>query len=91
MTMHADLLRILVCPDTKQPLKPAPAALVERLNARIARGVLKNRGGQLVQEALEGGLLREDGRFLYPIRHEIPVMLIDEAISLEGAAKKAPE
>jgi uncharacterized protein YbaR (Trm112 family) len=28
-------------------------------------------------------LLREDGKILYPIRDNIPVLLADEAISLE--------
>jgi len=30
-------------------------------------------------------------RIAFPVRDDIPVMLIDEAIPLEGAAKKAPE
>jgi uncharacterized protein YbaR (Trm112 family) len=33
-------------------------------------------------EKLEGGLVRADGKVLYPMRGEIPVMLIDEAIPL---------
>ena len=30
-------------------------------------------------------------RIAFPVRDDIPVMLIDEALPLEGAAQKAPE
>ena len=45
-----------------------------------------NRGGEAVKEHLDGGLVREDRKFLYPIREDIPIMLIDEAIPFEGTA-----
>jgi len=45
---------------------------------------LCRRGGQPVKEKLDAGLVRADGRFLYPIRSDIPVMLVDEAIPLAG-------
>ncbi|HVM51060.1 MAG TPA: hypothetical protein VMU04_23730 [Candidatus Acidoferrum sp.] len=77
-----DLLRILCCPETHQELRPAEATVVEALNARIAAGTLKNRAGQAVTEKLDEGLVRADGRFLYPVRRNIPVMLVDEAIPL---------
>jgi len=78
-----ELLDILVCPETKQPVSVAEPALVERVNAAIERGTLTNRGGEVVKEDLDGGLVREDGKLLYPIREDIPIMLIDEAILLE--------
>ena len=43
-----------------------------------------NRAGQLVEEKIEGGLIRADGKFLYPIRHNIPMMLVDEGIPPAG-------
>ena len=75
-----DLLEILACPDTHQPLALADAALLERVNAAIAKGGVKNVGGEAVADALEAGLVREDGMIVYPIRDEIPVLLIDEGI-----------
>lgn len=78
-----ELLDILVCPETKQDLSPAGEALISELNGRIARGALKNRGGNRVSEKLDGGLKRADNRFLYPVRDGIPVMLVEEAIPLE--------
>jgi uncharacterized protein YbaR (Trm112 family) len=83
--IHADLLKMLQCPDDRSPLTVADSAQVATLNAAVQAGQLRNRGGELVTRALEGGLVRRDGKFLYPIFDGIPVMLIDEAIPLAGA------
>jgi uncharacterized protein YbaR (Trm112 family) len=80
----AKLLKILCCPETHQELRLAEAAVIEKLNGQVAAGALKNRAGQAVQEKIEGGLIRADGKFLYPIRRSIPVMLVDEGIPLAG-------
>ena len=80
--IDSELLAILVCPETHQPLQPAAAPLVERLNADIAAGRLKTRGGKPVTEKIDGGLVRADGQFLYVVRQDVPVMLSDEAIAL---------
>ena len=82
----AELLKILCCPETRQPLRPADPALVQRLNEQIASGELRNRAGQPVTRKCDGGLVRQDGRFLYPICQRIPILLIHEAIPLGGEA-----
>ena len=79
-----ELLEILACPETKEPIHVADQALVDEVNARIERGELTNRGGSRVERKIDGGLVREDRRYLYPIEDEIPIMLIDEGIPLEG-------
>lgn len=76
------LLEILVCPETKESVAPAEPDLIASINAAIGKGKLKNRGGEVVGEPIDGGLVREDGKFLYPIRDEIPIMLIEESIPL---------
>ena len=76
------LLEILVCPETKESVAPAEPSLIESINAAIAKGKLKSRSGEVVGEPIDGGLVREDGKFLYPIRDEIPIMLIEESIAL---------
>jgi len=78
-----ELLKILCCPETHQPLSEAPPDLVERLNAKITAGALKNRAGQSVTEPIAGGLLRQDHKVLYLIRNEIPVLLVDEALPID--------
>ena len=80
--IEPELLRILCCPETHQDLRLAEPAILDNLNAQIAAGQLKNRVGKQVAEKLENGLIRADGKFLYPIRRDIPVMLVDEAIPL---------
>ena len=79
-----ELLEILACPETKEPIQVADQALVDAVNARIEHGELTNRGGSRVERKIDGGLVREDRKYLYPIEDEIPIMLIDEAIPLEG-------
>lgn len=79
-----ELLEILACPEDKSPVHLADDAQLAELNARIRSGGVKNRGGEPVTEELQAGLVREDGKFLYPVRDEIPIMLIDEAIALRA-------
>ena len=80
--IDAELLKILCCPETHQGLTPAEPALVEKLNQQITANQLRNRAGQPVTEKIDAGLVREDRKFLYAIRQDIPIMLIDEAIPL---------
>ena len=77
-----ELLKILVCPENKSALRTADTSLVDSLNQKIERGELKNRGGHVVKEKFESGLVRADGKILYPIIEDIPVMLIEEGIEL---------
>lgn len=78
-----ELLKILVCPEDKTPVRVAEQDLVDRINAAIESGTLKNRAGEAVDTAVDAVLVREDNAYGYPIREDIPVMLIDEAIPLD--------
>ena len=73
---------MLRCPETQQALALAETALVERLNAQVITGELRNRAGQPVTGKLDAGLMRADGKVLYPIRRNVPVLLVNEAIGL---------
>ena len=79
-----ELLEILACPEDKTSVKLADEGLVAEINRRIAAGQVKNRGGETLEKKIDGGLVREDGAYLYPIDDDIPIMLIDEAIPLQG-------
>jgi uncharacterized protein YbaR (Trm112 family) len=80
--INPELLNILRCPETHQKLTLAEPALIVPFNDAIAAGRLRNRGGNAIAEKIDGGLIREDGKFLYPIRANLPIMLIDEAVAL---------
>lgn len=80
--IDADLLKILACPETKQSLRLADEATLAKINHAVSSGSLYNKGRQKVEKALEAALVREDGKCCYPVREDIPVMLIEEAIEL---------
>ena len=80
--IDAELLKIMCCPETQQELRPAEPALLNKLNEQIGAGTLKNRAGQPIKEKIDDGLVRADGKYLYPLRRGIPVMLVDEAVPL---------
>ena len=83
VNLDKDLLAILCCPETKQDVTLADQSLVDGLNQRIEKGELKNKAGQAVSGKLDGGLIRTDKKILYPVREDIPVMLIEEGIPLD--------
>ena len=83
MPISNELLEILVCPETRQPVALAEDQVIKDLNAAIQSGCLRTRGGDKIADPIQEGLLREDGRILYRIEDDIPVMLIEESIELQ--------
>jgi len=77
-----DLVEILVCPETKQTVRLATAAELSSLNEKIRAGTLRSRGGEPVKTELVEGLIRADGKILYPVDDGIPVMLIEDSVEL---------
>ena len=82
MSVSEELLEILVCPETKQPIALASEEVLRKLAQDIAAGKVRNRGGEKVTKPVTEGLVREDGKILYPVDDGIPVMLIEESIEL---------
>jgi uncharacterized protein YbaR (Trm112 family) len=82
-TVSDRTLAILRCPNDGSKLTRANTAQVTELNAAIAAHRLRDRSGKPVERSISGGLVRASGDLLYPIVDGIPVMLYDEAISLE--------
>lgn len=81
--LDAELIELLVCPETKQSLRAADSDVLTRVNEAVAEGRVRNRGGIPVSAPLSAALVREDGRLLYPVREDIPIMLLDESIDLD--------
>ena len=80
MAVDAKLLEILCCPVSKVPLNRLERARLEKLNQAIAAGgVLTVRGGA-VDQPLKEALITQDGRVIYPVMDDIPVLLEDRGI-----------
>ena len=80
--MDKRLLDILCCPATKQSLRPLTRSELESLNRVIAGGNARTVADATVTGALAGGLITSDGKRVYRVVDEIPVMLADEAIAV---------
>jgi uncharacterized protein YbaR (Trm112 family) len=80
--LDPEFVKILVCPDNRTPVRLASDQEINDLNQKIEQGALHNICGRKVNDKLDGGLIREAGDRLYPVRTNIPVMLVEEAIQL---------
>jgi uncharacterized protein len=81
--MNSELLKILRCPEDRSVLSPIDDDLLSRLNRAVAAGTLRNRAGKIVEQPLDGALLRAAGDYVYPLHEQIPVLLKDDAIAIE--------
>jgi len=81
--MDKRLLDIICCPVTRLPLELLDAERLSRLNAAIAAGQVVNQGEKQVEERFLEALVTRDGRFVYPVRDGIPVLLESECVELK--------
>jgi uncharacterized protein YbaR (Trm112 family) len=84
--IRPELLKMLVCPEDRTPLEEAGSELIARVNDAVAAGRLTNKAGRVVEQRLDGGLVRADRKVLYPVVDEIPMLLVDEGIPLDQPA-----
>ncbi len=80
--MDEQLLEILRCPENRSPVSIAESQIIVKINDAIRLGNVLNIGGQRLCQPIDGGLLRQNGDILYPIKDGIPVMLPDEGVEL---------
>jgi uncharacterized protein YbaR (Trm112 family) len=81
--IDTQLLDILCCPETKQDISVLGQDKLALLNQKILQGEIFNHNGEKVTDILEDALVRADGEFVFPIRNQIPVMLMGESISMK--------
>ena len=80
MPIKEDLLEILCCPETKEPLKLVAPEILAKINERITAGKVQYESGETVTEPLEEALITVDEQRIYSIKDSIPVMLVEESI-----------
>ncbi len=79
-----ELLPKLRCPDQRTTLREASAAEVDAINQRIAAGTCVNVGGEVVSDKIDAALVRAAGDIAYPVRREIPILIVEEGIPIAG-------
>ena len=79
MPVDGKLLEILCCPVSKTPLTILDPEKLDKLNLAIAGNEALYIGGEKVIEPLQEGLITQDGKVIYPVQDDIPILLIDEA------------
>jgi uncharacterized protein YbaR (Trm112 family) len=82
--LDAELLALLVCPETHQDVALATPGEVTALNGAIQGGKVRTVSGKDVTEPVEGALIRIDRAVAYPVREGIPIMLAPEALAISG-------
>jgi uncharacterized protein YbaR (Trm112 family) len=55
--------------------------LLQRVNAAIAAGKVRNHGGVELNDALVGALVTTEGDLIYPLRNGVPILLEEECIN----------
>lgn len=78
--MDRKLLDILCCPVSHSPLRPLTRSELERLNRAIAAGSIDTVTGEAVTATLAAGLITTDGKVVYRIEADIPILLAEEGI-----------
>ncbi len=80
MPVDSKLLEILRCPVTKQPLSIVAAKYLTEINKQVSAGQVQYADGSKVEKVLEEALITENGRFIYRVDEDIPIMLQDLSI-----------
>jgi uncharacterized protein YbaR (Trm112 family) len=80
--LNAELLALLVCPETHQDVALATPLEIAKINEAIRKGHVKTAGGAPIDQPVEAALIRADRLIAYPIRDGIPVMLVAEGLAL---------
>ena len=82
MPVNKELLEILCCPKTHVPVRTVTPVELREINAKIENGGLAYADGSAIEKPLVEALITEDGRTVYRIDDDIPIMLPEKGIPL---------
>jgi len=80
MALDGKLLEILCCPVSKVPLNRLERSRLDLLNRAIASGSVDHVQGEPVLAELKEALITEDGKVIYPVEDDIPLLLEEKGI-----------
>ena len=80
MPVEGKLLEILCCPVSKTPLTNLGQEKLEKLNDAIRGGEALYVDGQKISEPIQEGLITDDGKVIYAVQDDIPVLLEEKGI-----------
>ena len=80
MPVDGKLLEILCCPVSKTPLTVLAQKKLDKLNSAIANGEALYIDDEKVTESLQEGLITQDGKIIYAVQDDIPVLLEEKGI-----------
>ncbi len=80
MAISKQLLEILCCPVSHSPLSIAGKTQLQFLNDQISAGEVITVDGEPLAEPLQAALITQDGKVLYPVHDDIPVLLYEAGI-----------
>jgi len=83
LPIQNDLLEILCDPVTKTPVQLLTPDQITKINAAIAAGKVKTADGKPVEGPLQEGLVTTDGKTIYRIDNDIPIMLAEQGIAAQ--------
>lgn len=80
MPVDGKLLEILCCPVSKTPLTRLSSEKLDLLNEAIESGKALYVDNTKVTDKLQEGLITEDGKVIYPVQDDIPILLEEKGI-----------
>jgi uncharacterized protein YbaR (Trm112 family) len=80
MPVDGKLLEILCCPVSKTPLTVLGRDKLDKLNIAIDANEALYVGGEKIKTSLQEGLITTDGKVIYPVQDDIPVLLEENGI-----------
>lgn len=80
MAIDRRLLEILCCPVSRRPLRQLRSDQLQWLNQAIGSAAVQDVNGRTVSAPFTAGLITDDGKVIYRIDDDIPVLLPEDGV-----------